>query len=243
MELDDPRLQPERERWGDLVVSVELGYASGDADPNDGVTRRFTFDQNHNVGLVLFDHVLAYKTARAATIAADPNIVHRASPGLQFLPSEGGVFGAAYLYPTVVVRPASWVDLKAGMVIAQTTADLVDPFHYGALGDYANYFVTLAILLFAYSTMLTWSYYGDRSVGYLVGNTGVTVYRWVFTGFVVLGAVTRLNIVWNFSSIMNCLMAVPNLVALIGLSALVAREKTSYFAGLLDQESVDSSRP
>lgn len=130
---------PTDERWGDVVVAVELGYASGDADPGDGVTRRFTFDQNHNVGLVLFDHVLAWKTARAATIAADPSVIHRAAPGLQFVPSEGGVFGAAYLYPTVVVRPVSWVDLKAGMVLAQTTADLVDPFHYGALGDYANY--------------------------------------------------------------------------------------------------------
>ena len=126
-------------RWGDVVAAFEWGYASGDADPGDGVTRRFTFDQNHNVGLVLFDHVLAWKTARAATIAQDPNILNRPAPGLQFLPSEGGIFGAQYLNPTVVVRPRHWLDLKAGMVLAQTTADLVDPFHYGALGDYQNY--------------------------------------------------------------------------------------------------------
>lgn len=126
-------------RWGVVAVSVEAGYASGDADPYDGTTRRFTIDQNHNVGLVLFDHVLAWKTARAATIAGDPNITARPAPGVQFLPSEGGIFGASYLNPTLVVRPRHWFDLKTGVVIAQTTADLVDPFHAGALGNYANY--------------------------------------------------------------------------------------------------------
>ena len=127
------------DRWGDVVVSLEWGYASGDADPGDGVTKRFSFDQNHNVGLVLFDQVLAWKTARAATIAQDPQIVNRPSPGLQLLPSEGSVYGATYLNPTVVVRPERWVDVKAGVVLAESTADVVDPFHYGALGNYANW--------------------------------------------------------------------------------------------------------
>lgn len=128
-----------KDRWGDIVVQLETGYASGDADPYDGVTRRFTFSQNHNVGLVLFDHVLAWKTARSATIAQDPNVTARPSPGLQFLPSEGGVFGATYLNPTMVIRPKKWLDLKGGVVIAQTSADFVDPFQVGALGDYKNY--------------------------------------------------------------------------------------------------------
>lgn len=125
--------------WGDVVGEVEWGYASGDADPADGKTRRFTFDANHNVGLVLFDHVLRWKTARAATIAQDPDIVNRAQPGLQFLPSKGGIFGTTYVNPRVVVRPQSWVDLKLGAVFAQTTADFVDPYHFGALGNVANY--------------------------------------------------------------------------------------------------------
>jgi hypothetical protein len=126
-------------RWGDLVAELEWGYASGDSDPNDGVTRRFTMDPNHNVGLVLFDHVLAWKTARAATIAQDPNVVNRPTPGLDFLPSRGGVFGATYLNPRVIVRPRPFLDLRAGVVIAQTTADFVDPYHAGALGSFVNY--------------------------------------------------------------------------------------------------------
>jgi hypothetical protein len=128
-----------RERWGRVVSEIEWGYASGDADPTDGRTRRFTFEPNHNVGLVLFDQVLRWKTARAATNAQDPTVVNRPAPGLQFLPSRGAVFGATYLNPRVLVRPERWFDVKLGAVFAQTTADFVDPYHFGALGNVANY--------------------------------------------------------------------------------------------------------
>src|SRR5262249_25571989 len=57
-----------KDQWGAVVGEIEGGYATGDANPIDGVSKRFTFDQNHRIGLVLFDHVLAWKTARAATI-------------------------------------------------------------------------------------------------------------------------------------------------------------------------------
>jgi hypothetical protein len=128
-----------KDAWGDLVGEVEVGYASGDGNPDDGVSKRFTFDANHRVGLVLFNQVLAWKTARAATIAQDPDLVARAAPGLDLLPSRGAVFGAEYLNPRMIFRPRRWLDLKTGVVIAQTTADLVDPYHQDALGNVANY--------------------------------------------------------------------------------------------------------
>lgn len=128
-----------KDRWGQIMGEIEIGYASGDADPYDGVTKRFTFDENHNVGLVLFNHVMRWRTARSATIAQDPAIVARAAPGLELLPSNGGVFGAQYINPRFVFRPRRWVDLKGGVVIAQTTADFVDPFQAGALGSARNY--------------------------------------------------------------------------------------------------------
>jgi hypothetical protein len=129
----------EKERWGDLVHELEFGYATGDADPFDGETHRFTMDTNHNVGLVLFDHVLQWKTARSATIAQDPRIVNRPNPGLQFLPSNGGVFGATYLNPRFLFRPIRAIDVKLGFLFAQATSDVVDPYQAGALGTYANY--------------------------------------------------------------------------------------------------------
>lgn len=127
------------DRYGQFVASLEWGYASGDANPNDGTTRRFTFDPNHKVGLILFDQVLAWKAARAATAASDKELVARAMPGTHLLPSNGGIFGATYLYPTFIYRPHRALDTKLGIVIAQSTADVVDPYQLNALGNVRNW--------------------------------------------------------------------------------------------------------
>ncbi|WP_234022765.1 hypothetical protein [Sorangium cellulosum] len=127
------------DRWGRVVTELEVGYASGDDDPGDGVARRFTFDPSHNVGLLLFDEVLAWKTARAATLTENERSGEVPAPGLRALPSKGGVFGAAYVNPRLVVRPARWLDLKAGAVIAHATADPIDPYRADDDGDLANY--------------------------------------------------------------------------------------------------------
>ncbi len=126
--------------FGDLVAQVELGYASGDADPYDATQKRFVFDPNHRIGLVLFDEVLRWQTARASTAAQDPLLTNaeRPTPGVDKLPSNGGVFGAMYVNPTFVVRPRPWFDLKSGMVIAQATADVVDPYRTATSGSYVN---------------------------------------------------------------------------------------------------------
>jgi hypothetical protein len=127
--------------FGDLVGQVELGYASGDANPYDGKDKRFTFDPNHRIGLLLFDEVLRFQTARAATAARDPLLGNatRPPPGIAELPSNGGVFGAQYLNPTVVVRPRHWLDLKGGVVVAQATSDVVDPYRTTVTGTPVNY--------------------------------------------------------------------------------------------------------
>ncbi len=132
---DDPRT------WGDIAAQVEIGYASGDANPYDTTEHRFTFDPNHKVGLLLFDEVMRWQTARSSAAAQDPLLQNgsRPTPGVNLLPSNGGVFGAEYIYPTVIVRPKPWVDLKAGAVIAGTTTDLVDPYRVATQGSYVNY--------------------------------------------------------------------------------------------------------
>jgi len=127
--------------YGRVVAQVEVGYASGDANPDDSTERRFVFDPNHKVGLLLFDEVMRWQTARASVAAQDPNLANgsRPQPGASLLPSNGGVFGAQYVYPTAVYRPRPWLDLKAGAVIAQTTADYVDPYRLAVQGAYVNY--------------------------------------------------------------------------------------------------------
>jgi hypothetical protein len=127
-------------RYGDLVAQVELGYASGDADPYDGTQKRFVFDPNHRVGLLLFDEILRFQTARSATAAADPLLTGSGSVSAAAIaPSNGGVFGAQYLNPTAIVRPRPWLDLKGGVVIAQATSDVVDPYRLAVYGTPVNY--------------------------------------------------------------------------------------------------------
>jgi hypothetical protein len=132
---------PQDRTFGDVVGQVEVGYASGDSDPYADVTHRFTFDPNHKVGLLLFDEVMRFQTARAATAAADPLLANggRPPPGVDLLPSNGGVFGAQYINPTAIVRPFRWLDFKGGVVIAQATADVVDPYRLATQGAYVNY--------------------------------------------------------------------------------------------------------
>lgn len=127
--------------FGDIVGEVEMGYASGDADPYDGTLKRFTFDPNHKVGLLLFDEILRFQTARSATSATDPALASASRPtaGVDLLPSNGGVFGAQYIYPTFVYRPRHWLDLKGGAVVAQSTSEVVDPYRVATSGDYRNY--------------------------------------------------------------------------------------------------------
>lgn len=88
--------------------------------------------------------------------------------------------------------------------------------------------VAVSIAFFAFSTVLGWSYYGERCMERLVGAGGVIPYRLVFTCVVFLGAVTELEVVWNFADVMNGLMAIPNLIGLLVLSGLIVRETRRY---------------
>jgi AGCS family alanine or glycine:cation symporter len=83
-------------------------------------------------------------------------------------------------------------------------------------------------VFFAYSTIIAWSYYGDRSAEYLFGERAVLPYRVIYTVLVVVGAHVPLKLVWNFADIANMFMAVPNLVSVILLSGLTVRLSDDY---------------
>ena len=93
----------------------------------------------------------------------------------------------------------------------------------------SGWMVSISIILFAFSTLIAWSYYGDRAVDYLFGGGAVKPYRTVYVIFVVLGSLRSLDDVINFCDAFNGLMAIPNLIALIVLSPLVARLTKDYF--------------
>jgi AGCS family alanine or glycine:cation symporter len=89
--------------------------------------------------------------------------------------------------------------------------------------------VTIGIILFAYSTILGWCYYGEKSIEYLFGVKAVMPYRIVFVLFVGVGAMAKLSLVWNISDTMNGLMAIPNLIGLLFLTPVVVSETKKYF--------------
>ena len=86
----------------------------------------------------------------------------------------------------------------------------------------------IGIVLFAYSTVLGWSYYGERCVEYLFGIKGMIPYKLVFIFVLLAGAVISLDIVWSLADIFNALMAIPNLTAVLCLSGVAARD-TKYY--------------
>ena len=98
-------------------------------------------------------------------------------------------------------------------------------------GEMGGIIVSVGLMLFAYSTILGWSYYGEKSFEYLLGERAVVPYRTIFTLVVFVGAVAKLDIVWLVSDVMNGLMALPNLVGLLLLSGVVVRVTASYFKG------------
>ncbi len=106
---------------------------------------------------------------------------------------------------------------------------------------YGGLMVTLAIIPFAYSTILGWAYYGEKSMEYLFGLKSILYYRIFFLAFIFVGAALNLEIVWGFSNIMNGLMAFPNLIGLVFLSGVVARE-TTLFEALLRREKISASK-
>lgn len=101
-----------------------------------------------------------------------------------------------------------------------------------SLGSGGAIVVGLGLALFAFSTIIAWSYYGDRSAYFLFGEKAVMPYRVVFTLLVVVGAAVPLELVWNIADITNLLMALPNLLALVLLAGLAKKLKDGYFKGL-----------
>ncbi len=98
-----------------------------------------------------------------------------------------------------------------------------------ALGTPGGWLVCIGIALFAFSTILGWEYHGEKAFEYLFKSHKYNmIYRIVFSLIVYVGATTALNIVWNFSDIANALMAIPNLICLLALSGVIAKDMQKF---------------
>jgi AGCS family alanine or glycine:cation symporter len=121
----------------------------------------------------------------------------------------------------VLIMTGAWESGKTGAELTTFA------FQSGMAGG--KYIVAVGLILFAYSTILGWCYYGEKSVEYLFGEKAVAPYRYLFVLFVGVGAVAKLEFVWALSDTFNGMMAIPNLIGLLALSPVILRTTREYF--------------
>lgn len=122
----------------------------------------------------------------------------------------------------VILTGDSWMQgVSAGQLTSASFRE--------TLGVPGEMIVALATALFAYSTLIGWNYYGEKAIEYLFGPRSIRLYRIAFIAAVIVGAMQQLDFVWNFSDLMNGMMAIPNLVGLLLLSKVVKAETDRYF--------------
>jgi len=175
-------------------------------------------------------------TASIAAAAAQTDV-----PGRQALVSMTGCFLA-----TVVMCTVTGLVLGVSGILGATGADgklltgaSMTVAAFESVLPYGGYIVTLGLILFAFTTLLGWAYYGEKCCEYLFGEKSVILYRFVFILIIIPGAVLDLEIVWKISDVTNGLMAIPNLVGLTALSGVVV-EETRSFMKVLARERLES---
>lgn len=156
------------------------------------------------------------------------------NPVRQALVSATGTFWdtvvICLLTGLVVVNSGKWMEAHdAGQLTHMAFQDL------GWLGPAI---LTIGLLTFVFSTILGWSYYGEKAIEYLLGTRATVPYRALWVVAVMVGSVVKLDMVWNFADIANALMALPNLAALLLLSGVVVNETRQYlWEGNLDRDA------
>jgi alanine or glycine:cation symporter, AGCS family len=146
------------------------------------------------------------------------------NPIRQALVSSTGTFWdtvvVCALTGIVIVNSGEWTHGYSG---ATLTKQAFGEIHY--LGPII---LTLGLLTFVFSTILGWSYYGEKAAEYLFGTKVIKPYRYLWVAFVFIGSMLSLNMVWTFSDITNALMAIPNLVSMLLLSGVIVHETRKY---------------
>ena len=105
-----------------------------------------------------------------------------------------------------------------------------EAFRQGLPSSWGDVLVTASVVLFAFSTIIGWSYYGETAIVYLVGTRGAVPYRLVWLVFIYLGATGSLQLIWNIADTLNGLMAIPNLVSVLASIPLLLRLQREFFA-------------
>jgi len=150
------------------------------------------------------------------------------------------------LMSTVIVCSVTGLVLAVTNVLGQTTASgkvlsgatmAIQAFSSVLSGG--AYIVSIGLILFAFSTVIAWGYYGEKCFEYLFGERSVILYRGLYTLLVIPGAALKMEVVWHFADIMNGLMVIPNLIALIALSGVIAAETRQFKKTIREEKAAE----
>jgi len=150
------------------------------------------------------------------------------NPMRQALVSSSGTFWdtvvvcaltGVVIVSSIIRNPAEFEGLNGAVITKRA---------FGNIPVIGPIVLTVGLLTFVYSTILGWSYYGERALEYLFGKKSIQPYRWMWTVAVFIGAVVSMPFVWDLADAMNALMAIPNLVTLLLLSGVIAAETKAH---------------
>lgn len=137
------------------------------------------------------------------------------------------------------VLSSGLIDLETGAVLSESSGSaLVGQAFSTVFGSFGPAFIAIAILLFAFSTVLGWSHYGSKAWEYLFGTKSAIAYKIVFVLMIFIGCTMNLSLAWDLSDTFNGLMAIPNLIGVIALSPVVVKITRNYVARILKKENV-----
>lgn len=131
------------------------------------------------------------------------------------------------------------IDLETGAVLSESSGSaLVGQAFSTIFGSFGPAFIAIAILLFAFSTVLGWSHYGSKAWEYLFGTKSTIAYKIVFVLMIFIGCTMNLSLAWDLSDTFNGLMAIPNLIGVVALSPFVVKITKNYITRVIKKEEV-----
>lgn len=164
------------------------------------------------------------------------------NPVRQALVSSSGTF-----WDTVIVCALTGLVLVSSIIknpaISYSDGAKLTQLAFGQIPYIGSIVLTVSLITFAFSTILGWSYYAERSIEYLAGRRTVFIYRIVWIVLIYVGAVMNLSLVWNCADIVNAFMAVPNIISLVVLSGVIVEQTRKYlWSNHLDDYSPEAEK-
>ncbi len=208
----------------DLLV-LESKY--DEANPND--KKELTNFIKHKEALPLFSGELDVSAGR---ITNDVTVMHARSVAEDVMVSEpnGMYTGKLEIENGKLVRDGNSV-IISGKSLLHSAPLTTEAFKRSPLGEYGKYVVSIGLLLFAFSTAISWSYYGDRAITYLFGAKGVIYYHIVYVIAFFFASFTDTTIIWTLSGITIALMTIPNLIGILLLHKDMKNTVKEYWIG------------